>query len=282
MDDGSQCLDAKDLQELVAGNLPPERLTFLGIHLRRCRGCRGVVAAAAQAQASSPAPSADPEAGPSRAVTLAYWLEQALSKEADAPEPVHAVTGELVPGTLLGGKYRLVSSIGRGGGGTVWRAEHVSWQAPVAIKIVTDEFERTEQSSARFLREVKLAAAIRSPHVAQVIDHGIDELTGNPFLVMELLEGETLEGRLKRVTRLGPSETLLVLTHVVRALHRAHRAGIVHRDLKPVQPVHRQQRRCASGQGPGLRSGQVELAASAGGRLDRARQRARHALLHEP
>jgi serine/threonine protein kinase len=69
--------------------------------------------------------------------------------------------------------------------------------------------------------------------VVQVLDHGIDQATGTPFIAMELLEGESLARRLKRVTRLSPPETFRIVSHLVRALSRAHAAGIVHRDLKP-------------------------------------------------
>ncbi len=137
----------------------------------------------------------------------------------------------VVAGDTLGGKYRLISEIGRGGMGSVWRAEHLGWEAPVAVKLMN----RSDQPEAlaRFEREVRLAAGLRSPHVVQVLDHGIDEETRAPFIAMELLEGETLARRLKRQTRLSPAETFLIVSQLSRALTRAHAAGIVHRDLKP-------------------------------------------------
>lgn len=133
----------------------------------------------------------------------------------------------------MAGKYRLIAEIGRGGMGSVWRAEHLAWKAPVAIKIMTREVTERPDGLMRFEREVRLAAGLRSPHVVQVLDHGIDEATQTPFIAMELLEGESLARRLKRVTRLSPAETFRVVSHLVRALSRAHAAGIVHRDLKP-------------------------------------------------
>lgn len=134
---------------------------------------------------------------------------------------------------VMGGKYRLISEIGRGGMGSVWRAEHLAWEAPVAIKIMSREVTARPEALARFEREVRLAAGLRSPHVVQVLDHGIDEATRTPFIAMELLEGENLARRLKRATRLSPAETFQIVSHLVRALSRAHAAGIVHRDLKP-------------------------------------------------
>ena len=139
----------------------------------------------------------------------------------------------VVAGSILGGKYRLISEIGRGGMGSVWRAEHLAWEAPVALKIMNRDITARPEAVARFEREVRLAAGLRSPHVVQVLDHGVDEATRTPFIAMELLEGESLARRLRREEALSPSETYRIFSEIVRALTRAHGAGIVHRDLKP-------------------------------------------------
>src|SRR6187551_1204896 len=123
-------------------------------------------------------------------------------------------------GTVLGGKYRLISEIGRGGMGSVWRGEHLGWEAPVAFKIMNRDITARPEAVARFEREVRLAAGLRSPHVVQVLDHGLDEATRTPFIVMELLEGESLEQRLRRLGRLSPRETFDIMTQLVRALTR--------------------------------------------------------------
>ncbi len=146
-------------------------------------------------------------------------------------------------GLLLSGKYRLERPIGRGGMGWVWRAQHVQWGAPVAIKLIdvrqlaprADAPPPTADSPLlqRFFGEARAAAAIRSPHVVQILDHGVDPTLQLPFIVMELLEGETLEQRLSREGRLSPEVTADVLTQVARALTRVHEANMVHRDLKP-------------------------------------------------
>lgn len=115
--------------------------------------------------------------------------------------------------------------------GAIWRAEHLVLAAPVALKIIDRDVAHDEQAMARFMREAQAAAALRSPHVVQILDHGVDE--GTPFIAMELLEGENLAQRIKRVGRLGAEETARIVTHVARAVGRAHEAGIIHRDLKP-------------------------------------------------
>lgn len=151
---------------------------------------------------------------------------------AQGDEPYSSLE-HVLPGTILGGKYRLISEIGRGGMGSVWRAEHLGWEAPVALKIMNRDITARPEAVARFEREVRLAAGLRSPHVVQVLDHGLDEATHTPFIAMELLEGESLARRIKRLGLLSPGETFRVFSHLVRALTRAHAAGIVHRDLKP-------------------------------------------------
>lgn len=139
-------------------------------------------------------------------------------------------------GRVIGGKYQLVRCIGRGGMGSVWQATHVTLGAPVALKLVDPALLRRDDIDPgevlkRFLREAQAAAVIRSPHVVQILDHGIDGST--PWMALEMLEGESLEQRLARVRVLPFSEAARFVTHVARALTRAHEAGLVHRDLKP-------------------------------------------------
>jgi serine/threonine protein kinase len=137
------------------------------------------------------------------------------------------------PGQVLAGKYELVREIGRGGMGVVWRAERLDWdRAPVAVKLMVPKLD-TPVARARFDREAQTAVKLRSTHVVQVLDHGIDEQTDTPFLVMELLEGQSLRARLDHLKVLSPDEVLLVAKHLGRALSHASRFHVVHRDLKP-------------------------------------------------
>jgi serine/threonine protein kinase len=135
------------------------------------------------------------------------------------------------PNLVLAGRYRLDTRLGAGGMGAIWRAEHLILKAPVAVKLLERDAPPDEDTVARFLREAQAAAALRSPHVVQIIDYGVDGRW--PFIVMELLEGETLAQRIKRKRRLSNEETVRILAHMGRAMSKAHDAGIVHRDLKP-------------------------------------------------
>lgn len=138
---------------------------------------------------------------------------------------------ETLEGKVLAGRYRLEHQLGEGGFGTIWRAEQLVLGATVAIKLIDLAIARQAGALDRFLREAQAAATLRSPHVVQVLDYGVDG--DQPFIAMELLEGESLAQRLHRLGRLAPSEALRIVTHVARAATRAHECNIVHRDLKP-------------------------------------------------
>jgi eukaryotic-like serine/threonine-protein kinase len=135
------------------------------------------------------------------------------------------------PGVVIAGRYRLLAPLGRGGMGVVWQAEHLSLRSAVAIKLMNERAAAGSVAGERFLREARAVAALASPHVVQIVDFGVEGDT--PYLVMEMLQGETLAARLRRQGRLEPQLLLQVVTEVARALQRAHQAGVVHRDLKP-------------------------------------------------
>src|SRR5690606_9304752 len=121
--------------------------------------------------------------------------------------------------------------LGRGGMGAVWVGEHVELDFNVAVKFIDPRLAEDEGAKQRFLREAKAAAAPKGRHAVQVFDYGIDD--GDPYIVMELLEGETLATRLQREGRLSVESVRRLVTQVGKALLHAHEQGIVHRDLKP-------------------------------------------------
>jgi serine/threonine-protein kinase len=133
---------------------------------------------------------------------------------------------------LVAGKYEIVGLIGRGGMGSVWEGRHATLGTRVAIKFIDQEHVGNEEARSRFATEARAAATIQSRYAIQIFDHGVTD-EGRPYIVMELLVGESLDKRLDRLGRLTLPETARILGHVARALQRAHDAGIIHRDLKP-------------------------------------------------
>ncbi len=135
----------------------------------------------------------------------------------------------LEAGTKLG-SYEILDAIGAGGMGEVYRARDNKLGREVAIKVLPEEFTQHPQKLARFEREARLLAALNHPGIATL--YGVEESEGKPFLVMELVEGETLAERIAR----GPlpvDEALTVSQQIAEALEAAHEKGVIHRDLKP-------------------------------------------------
>jgi len=133
---------------------------------------------------------------------------------------------------LVAGKYELLGLIGRGGMGSVWEGRHATLGTRVAIKFIDPEYVGSQEAQSRFATEARAAATIQSKHAIQIFDHGVTE-DSRPYIVMELLVGETLDQRVERFGRISLQETARILGQVARALQRAHNAGIIHRDLKP-------------------------------------------------
>jgi serine/threonine-protein kinase len=133
------------------------------------------------------------------------------------------------PGSTLA-HYDVVSAIGKGGMGEVWRARDTRLGRDVAIKTLPAAFVGDADRLTRFEREARLLASLNHPNIASI--HGFEEHAGTHFLVLELIEGETLEDRLRR-RRPAPAEALKLALQVVEALEAAHEHGLIHRDLKP-------------------------------------------------
>jgi serine/threonine-protein kinase len=148
--------------------------------------------------------------------------------------PVENSTGghdsqELAPGTPVGA-YTITAKIASGGGGTVYRARSADGGA-VAIKVILPELAASPQALGRFQREAEAVRLVNHPNIVTVVESGALP-DGRPYIVMELVEGETLRDRLRRRGRLTPAEVLEILEPTCSALAAAHGAGLVHRDLK--------------------------------------------------
>ena len=128
------------------------------------------------------------------------------------------------------GSYEILAAIGAGGMGEVYRARDTRLNRDVALKILPDTFTHDPERVARFRREAHVLAALNHPHIAAI--YGLDEANGSQFLVLELVDGESLDKRTAR----GPipvAEALEIARQVAEALEAAHDKGIIHRDLKP-------------------------------------------------
>jgi serine/threonine protein kinase len=128
------------------------------------------------------------------------------------------------------GPYEIVSPLGAGGMGEVYRARDTKLNRDVALKILPEAFANDPDRLARFSREAQMLAALNHPHIAHI--HGLEESSGEPALIMEFVDGEDLAQRIAR----GPipiDEVLPIARQVAEALEAAHDQGIIHRDLKP-------------------------------------------------
>src|SRR5262249_55550649 len=112
-------------------------------------------------------------------------------------------------------------------------ARHLETERACALKVMLPHVAESRAQRERFRQEAKAAAKVSSTHVVEVLDAGVDEATGSPFLVMELLAGEDLQKRITRLGGLPASEVSELLTQAARGIEALHRASIVHRDLKP-------------------------------------------------
>lgn len=156
-----------------------------------------------------------------------------LTRAQKRTEIVFSALAEVLPGTVLDGKYRLEHKIGSGGFGAVYRARHIGLNKPVAVKIFRPmPGNDSPEGLERFRLEGISASRITHPNAVAVLDSGISA-AGMAYLVMELLKGHTLAQEIDEKLKLAPARSLEILIPVCGALAEAHEMGIVHRDVKP-------------------------------------------------
>ena len=130
------------------------------------------------------------------------------------------------------GNFRLLRTLGEGGMGVVYEAQHITMHRRAAIKVLRPQLIRDQQAIRRFFNEARATNEIRHPGIVQIYDCGTRE-DGSPWLIMELLEGETLSRRIAQLGRVPAAEVIALAAQTASVLEAAHRAGIIHRDLKP-------------------------------------------------
>jgi len=157
-------------------------------------------------------------------LTSAKGVLPSLTKTLESPVVL------LPPGTVYAGHYEILGHLGAGGMGEVYRAVDRNLGREVAIKVLPASFAEDKERMARFEREARLLAALNHPHIAAI--HGLEESGGKRFLVLELVEGETVRARLERGS-LSTEEALEFSLQLAEGLEAAHEKGIIHRDLKP-------------------------------------------------
>jgi WD40 repeat protein len=235
---GSLCPTLAEYQDLANGTLHEADREVLLHHLESCDDCaRAVHDLSARSDLSelirhTPDDAADIGATLTRLMKRLGRLrpgDDALTsgpirhdflRPAEAPDEL----GRL-------GTYRVLRVLGSGGMGVVFAAEDTQLQRLVALKVLLPTLSRDESARERLLREARSAAAIRHDHIVAVYQVGEDE--GVPFLAMELLDGESLERRLRREGRLPPAEVYRIGREMAEGLSAAHERGLIHRDVKP-------------------------------------------------
>ena len=165
---------------------------------------------------------------PVESQTATVVIPQAISPPASSSTPDE---GRFVPGTLVAGRYRIISLLGRGGMGEVYRATDLTLAQPVALKFLPDTGADDQRALERFHNEVRIARQVSHPNVCRVYDVG--EADGMPYISMEYVDGEDLASLLQRIGRLPADKALEIARKICAGVAAAHDKGVIHRDLKP-------------------------------------------------
>jgi eukaryotic-like serine/threonine-protein kinase len=149
-----------------------------------------------------------------------------------APTQLVNIARDPLEGTIIGERYRVLSRIGEGGMGTVFRVEHTLMKKVLALKLLRSEFSNVPDATRRFEREAQSASRLSHPNIISVTDFG-HGAAGELFLVMEFVAGEPLSDVLARNGRMEPARACHIAGQILLALEHAHGQGVIHRDLKP-------------------------------------------------
>jgi serine/threonine-protein kinase len=179
---------------------------------------------------ASASPTPAPGSSPSDGTSPSPGGEASRSPRASSRAGARSAE-RFAPGTVLGGRYRIVGLVGRGGMGEVYRADDLKLEHPVALKFLPRALEGDADRLERLYGEVRMARQVSHPAVCRVWDVG--EAEGQHFLSMEFVDGENLKSLLRRIGRFPPDKATDVARQVCAGLAAAHEKGVLHRDLKP-------------------------------------------------
>src|SRR5688500_1529401 len=143
--------------------------------------------------------------------------------------------GRFPPGTILGGRYRIVGRLGKGGMGEVFRADDLKLGQPVALKFLPPDVDHDPVRLSQLHGEVRMARQVSHPNVCRVYD--IDEVDGHTFLSMEFVDGEDLATLLRRIGRFNEERGIEIARQICAGLAAAHQRGVIHRDFKPAHAM---------------------------------------------
>lgn len=240
-----RCPSSADLRELLDGNVANADQSEVVAHLDRCSSCQQSLEALANGDDSLAVQLREQSAYQAPDPQSAYWpalqqAEQVLTTAAPrAPQPPPEISLAFLDppenDSYLGslGNFNVVRVVGRGGMGVVFHAVDTRLQRDVAIKVLAPEWSKDELAGTRFCREARAAASISHENVVAVHHVERDEAKDLPFLVMELVSGESLEKKLERDGRLPLNEIVRIGMQTAFGLAAAHEKGLIHRDIKP-------------------------------------------------
>jgi len=243
------CLDENSALDFLSGRLGPTALSQAERHLGTCAPCIELLARSAPLFPRRPLGDGErvtpPPTTPSSLATLAMpgGRNRLTMTHESAPAPAFAPDAPdesgldearptLPSGTTLKGTYTVLDLIGRGGMGEVYEVRHARLAGRYALKLLPPIFAHEHVSVTRFRREADILSALRHPNIVQVIDFDHTP-AGQPFLVMEYLDGGDLAQLMATVGAMPLPRVLKIVEQIVSALSAVHRRGIVHRDLKP-------------------------------------------------
>src|ERR1051325_9186842 len=245
MNTPSKCPSSADLRELLEGNIADSDQAALVSHLDQCRSCQQSLEALADSDSSIAVTLQEQAAYKAPEPNSAYWpalknAEQVLSVAASpgrrsSTEVSLAFLDPPGDGSHLGSlnNFNIIRVVGRGGMGVVLQAVDTCLQRDVAIKVLDPELSKDELAVTRFCREARAAASISHENVVAVHQVEHDEAKDIPFLVMELITGESLEKKLERDRQLTLKEIVNIGMQTAAGLAAAHEKGLIHRDIKP-------------------------------------------------